>query len=164
MPGPGDISTDPAVVGTNIIFTLVVILVFGFTSALFNETISNNRKDIEGGVGRLFAPFRSLSGFVEQQYGAVAGGRPWVQRLAGPAVILLLTGLVYGYLSSDFDLDSQSAVLVISMVLAVGAATYIFAGGEALFTRRVLGLDAGVKLYAGALVIAVGFLLFWRLV
>jgi hypothetical protein len=162
--GPDEISTDPDVVGSNVALTLFVIFAFAFTSAIFNQTLASNREEIEGWVGRFFTPFRRLSGIVEQQYGAVAERRPWVQRLAGPAVILVLTGLVYGFLSPDFGFNTKSIVLFLSLVVGVGAITYVFAGGEVLFARRRLGLRAGVKLYAVALAIAVGSVLFSRLV
>ena len=163
VPGPDEISTDPEVVGSNIALTLFVIFTFAFTSALFNQTLSYNRREIEGWVGRFFTPFRRFSGAVEQRYGAVAERRPWIQRVVGPAVILLLTGLIYGFLSPDFGINAKSAVLFISMVVGVGGVTYVYAGGEALFTRRRFGLPAGVKLYAVALAIAVGSVLVSRL-
>ncbi len=164
VPGPDEISTDPDVVGSNIALALFVIFTFAFTSAIFNATLASNRGEIEGWVERFFTPFRRLSGIVEQRYGAVAERWPWVQRVAGPAVILALTGLIYGFLSPDFGFNIKSVVLFLALVVGVGAITYVFVGGEALFTRRRFGLRAGVKLYALALAIAVGSVLLSRLV
>ncbi len=164
VPDPDDISTDPDVVGSNMTLTLFVIFSFAFTSVIFNQTLASNREEIEGWVGRFFAPFRRLSRIAEQRYDAVAERRPWVQRVVGPAVILVLTGLFYGFLSPDFGFNTKSIVLFLSLVVGVGAITYVFAGGEALFTRRRFGLRAGVKLYAVALAIAVGSVLVSRLV
>jgi hypothetical protein len=79
-------------------------------------------------------------------------------------VILVLTGLFYGFLSPDFGFNTKSIVLFLSLVVGVGAITYVFAGGEALFTRRRFGLRAGVRLYAVALAIAAGSVLVSRLV
>jgi hypothetical protein len=164
VPGPDEISTDPEVIGTNVFLALFVILAFAFTSTLFNQTLDENRRQIEGWVGRFFAPFQRLTRLVEQRYGIVAERRPWVQRVVGPAVILVLTGLIYGFLSPDFGFNTKSVVLFVSMLVGVGAVTYLYKGGQVLFTTRRLRLRAGVKLYAVALAIAGGSVLLSRLV
>lgn len=164
VPGPDEISTDPEVIGTNIFLALFVIFAFLFTSTLFNQTLHENRREIEGWVGRFFTPFRRVTSLVERRYGMVAERRPWVQRLAGPAIILVLTGLIYGFLSPDFGFNTKSVVLFVSLVVGVGAITYLYEGGQALFTTRRFRLGAGVKLYAVALAIAAGCVLLSRLV
>ena len=164
VPAPDEISTDPEVIGSNIFLALFIILAFAFTSTLFNQTLDENRREIEGWLGRFFAPFRRLTSLVEQRYGAVAQRQPWAQRVVGPAVILVLTGLIYGFLSPDFGFNTKSVVLFVSVIVGVGAITYVYEGGQALFTTRRLRLGAGVKLYAVALAIAAGCVLLSRLV
>ena len=164
VPGPDEISTDPEVIGTNMFLALFVILAFAFTSTLFNQTLEENRRQIEGWVGRFFTPFRRITSLVEQRYGVVAARQPWVRRFVGPAVILVLTGLIYGFLSPDFGFNTKSVVLFVSMLIGVGAITYVYKGGQALFTTRRLRTRAGVKLYGVALVIAAGCVLLSRLV
>jgi hypothetical protein len=164
VPGPDEISTDPEVIGSNLFLTLFVVFAFAFTSTLFNQTLDENRREIEGWVGRLFTPFRRLTSLVERQYAVVTERRPWVQRMAGPALILVLTGLIYGFLSPDFGFNAKSVVLFASLVVGMGAITYVYEGGQALFTTRRFRLAAGVKLYAVALAIAAGCVLLSRLV
>lgn len=164
VPGPDDISTDPEVIGSNITLTLFVILAFAFTSTLFNQTLAANRREIEGWVGRLFAPFQRSSSVVERRYAAVAERRPWIQRAVAPAAILVLTALIYGFLSPDFGFNTKSVVLVVSLIVAVAGITYLYEGGRALLARRRFRVWAGVRLYALALVIAVGSVLLSRLV
>jgi hypothetical protein len=164
VPAPDEISTDPEVIGSNIFLALLVILAFAFTSTLFNQTLEENRREIEGWVGRFFTPFRRITSLVEQRYGVVAARQPWVQRVVGPALILVLTGLIYSFLSPDFGFNAKSVVLFVSMLIGVGAITYLYKGGQALFTTRRLRLTAGVKLYGVALAIAAGCVLLSRLV
>jgi hypothetical protein len=164
VPAPDEISTDPEVIGTNVFLALFIILAFAFTSTLFNRTLRENRREIEEWAGQLSRPFRRLSGLVGKPYGVAAARRPLVRRLVGPATILLLTGLIYGLLSPDFGFNIKSVVLFASMVMGVGAITYLYEGGKALIATGRFGLRAGVKVYTLALAIAAGCVLISRVV
>jgi len=164
VPGPDEISTDPEVIGTNVFLALFIILAFAFTSTLFNRTLRENRREIEEWAGQLSRPFRRLSGLVGKPYGVAAARRPLVRRLVGPATILLLTGLIYGLLSPDFGFNTKSVVLFASMVMGVGAITYLYEGGKALIATGRFGLRAGVKVYGLALAIAAVCVLISRVV
>jgi hypothetical protein len=164
VPAPDEISTDPEVIGTNIFLTLLVVFAFAFTSTLFNQTLDANRRDIESSVGRYFTPLQRFGSLVGQGYEAVAKRQPWVQQAAGPAVILVLIGLINGFLSPDFAFNTKGVVLFASLLVGAGAITYVYKGGQVLFTTRRLRLRAGVKLYVVALAIAAGSVLLSRLV
>jgi hypothetical protein len=79
-------------------------------------------------------------------------------------VILVLTGLIYGFLDPEFGFDSGGVTTFLSLAVGVGAITYLYEGGQALFTRRRFRLGAGVKLYPVALAIAIVCVTFSRLV
>jgi len=49
--GPGPI--DPAVVGTNILLTILVVFLFGLTAEIFNSTMDANREEVHGWWTRL---------------------------------------------------------------------------------------------------------------
>src|SRR5207344_3160323 len=49
--GPGPI--DPAVVGTNLLLTLLVVFLFGLTAEIFNSTMDANRAEVHGWWTRL---------------------------------------------------------------------------------------------------------------
>ena len=164
VPAPDEISTDPEVIGTNIFLTLLVIFAFAFTSTLFNQTLDENRQEIEGWLGRYFGLLQRFGSLLEQGYEAVAKRQPWVERAAGPAVILVLMGLINGFLSPDFGLNTKGVVLFVSLLVGAGAITYVYKGGQVFFTTRRLRLGAGVKLYALPLAIAAGSVLLSRLV
>jgi hypothetical protein len=79
-------------------------------------------------------------------------------------VILVLMGLINGFLSPDFGLNTKGVVLFASLLVGAGAITYAYKGGQVLFTTRRLRLRAGVKLYVVALAIAAVSVLLSRLV
>ncbi len=135
VPGPDQISLDPDVIGSNVVLALFVVFSFAFTSTLFNQTLDENRRDIEGWAGPLLAPLRRLAALAQEWFAAVGGlsrirrisvGRSWAERLAGPALILSLTGLIYGFLSPDFGLNTPSLILFASLMIGVGAITYLY--------------------------------------
>jgi len=141
----GDISLDVAVLSTNFLLTLLLLLIFGTTSALFNNTLDANRAEIDG----WFAGWRERFARIGRP---IAGGLGAIVGSGGPghrtpplrvAAILLLTGLVYGFLSPDFGLNKQSLLLFVSLALGLGVVTYVNEGGAALFASRRLHVPAG---------------------
>jgi hypothetical protein len=79
-------------------------------------------------------------------------------------VILVLMGLINGFLSPDFGFNTKGVVLFVSLLVGAGAITYAYKGGQVFFTKRRLRLRAGVKLYVVALAIAAVSVLLSRLV
>jgi hypothetical protein len=79
------------------------------------------------------------------------------------ALILGLTGLVYGFLSPDFGLDAASVVLFGSIVLGVGFVTFLTEGGGAWLATRRFHAAASVRLYVAAIVIAIACVALSRL-
>ena len=131
-------------------------MTFGLTSSLFNSTIKSNREEIDGwvaaGAGR-FARSRWL----------VAAPRVWSGACPGVALslasvrialILGMTGLVYGFLSPDFGLDSTSVLLFASIIVGVGFVTFLSEGGGAVLASRRMRVPATVRLYVAAVAIA----------
>ena len=128
------------------------MLVFGATSAVFNSTVEANRAEIDGWFATLLAPFRGGGTFA----GLVAFVRGLVDRpIVRGATVLGLIGLVYGFLSPDFGFNAKSALLFASLAIGLGAVTYINEGGAALFAERRLHVPAGVRVHAGALLVAI---------
>jgi hypothetical protein len=142
-PGPGDTSTAGEVIITNLLLTLLLLLLLGTTSAVFNNTMDANRFTIYG----WFASWR-------RGWDRLTGGRQLSPR-ARMGVILLLTALIYGFLSPDFGLDRASLLLFAAMVAGIGLLTYLSEGGAVWFATRRLGVPAGVRVHIGALLAAV---------
>jgi hypothetical protein len=155
VPDPTQISTEPDVIGTNVLFSVIFAIVILLSSQIFNETIEDNNKEIERFAKRyvrpLGAPFNSLratwrSAFANnQQYSATAA----------IMVVLAATALVYGFLEPGFSLDKDGIILLISIVVALGAVTYAYSGMEARVTERRYKLPSGVRVYPVAFGIAI---------
>ena len=162
----GGISFDIGVLSTNFLLTLLLLLVFGTTSALFNNTLDANRLEID----TFFAGWRERFARIAAP---IAGGLAVFVGSGGPGrrtpplrvvTILLLTGLVYGFLSPDFGLNAQSLILFLSLALGLGVVTYVNEGGAAVFASRRLHVPAGVRVHLAALSVAVVCVLASRLI
>jgi hypothetical protein len=157
---------DLDVVGTNLLLAIVLMILVGISSALFNSTLDENRAQIEGWFARpaaLLRPSTAALGLTASIGSAAAASR----RLSRPvrvAAILAVTAGVYGFLSPDFGLDGRSLLLFVSLMLGLGIVTYISEGGMAELGARRYRLRAGVRIFAAALSVAVVCVLLSRLV
>jgi len=154
--GPGG-PIDPAVVGTNILLTILVVFLFGLTAEVFNSTMDANRDEVHGWWTRLM---RGPLAFV----GAMTFSGDGLSRLTGigrfgSAIrvlsILGLTGLIYGFLSPDFGLNPQSLVLFVSLVIGLGFITLYSEGSASRLAKRRFSASASIRLYGTAVVVAI---------
>ena len=154
--GTTSLSTDLEVLGTNLLLTVVVVVTFGLTSSLFNSTIKSNREEIDGWVAAGAGRLRPIAVAGRGAAGVVGRvpGRRFVARPVRIALILGMTGLVYGFLSPDFGLDSTSVLLFASIVVGVGFVTFLSEGGGAVLASRRMRAPATVRLYVAAVAIA----------
>jgi hypothetical protein len=153
--GPGPV--DPAVIGTNILLTILVVFLFGLTAEIFNSTMDANRDEIHDWWMRLLGgPLAFVGGIT------FSGAGP--SRLAGSGrlgsilrvlAILILSGLIYGFLSPDFGFNPQSLVLFISLVIGLGFITFYSEGSASRLARRRFRADASIRLYGTAVLVAI---------
>lgn len=165
IPGPQGAILDFNVVATNLLLTALVVLLFGLTSAVFNSTIDDNRDDITRAVrrwARRMAPLTALLVGLSRA-GKAAAERAGVSTAARVIVVLLLTGLIYGFLSPDFGLNSQSLFLFIALVIGLGFGTYLQEGGSTLLAVRRYHVDSSVRLFGAGIVVAIVCVLASRL-
>ncbi|MCC6382026.1 MAG: hypothetical protein IT304_05920 [Dehalococcoidia bacterium] len=155
VPSITSVFTRPAAVSTNIALTAVVVLALLLSSALFNTAIDENRHAVHAMTTKYLGGLVGAFGFVGAGWVAVSAGRAWMDRVVGPAVVLLLTGFIYGFLEPGFGWNQRSIVLFLSLVASGGLVTYLYEGGEALMTRRTFRVNAGVRLYPASIGIAV---------
>ena len=157
VPGPDGLDLDLNVVLTNILLTLAVVILFGLTSAVFNSTIDDNRDDIAGAMSR----FGAKIGFITAPLMALnraaksATDRAGLSAAGRVVVVLLLTGLIYGFLSPDFGLNSQSLFLFIALVIGLGFGTYLQEGGSTLLAVRRYHVDSSVRLFGAGIFVAI---------
>lgn len=144
VPDLADISTNPNVALTNLVLAGVTVWVF-FSSVLFNQTLQQNRTEVEGWVGR-FRPKtkRRMPKLVTERFG----------RKAAIGSVLVGTGLVYGFLEPSFGFNRVSVLLFSSVVIGVGLVGLFFAGLEAWIRGREPGVAPVVSPFP--LVLAIG--------
>ncbi|MEP6871593.1 MAG: FGLLP motif-containing membrane protein [Anaerolineaceae bacterium] len=152
MPRLEEISVDSGTVATNLVLAGITLWVL-FSSVLLNQVLQENRAEIDERTSRLTRPIRGFARSARRG-GTGAGIRAPVLALMAPVFVLLLTGLIYGFLDPAFGFDRSSAVLFLSVVLGVGAVTYVCSGIEALMTRRTFEIAAAVRPYPASLVVA----------
>jgi predicted ribosomally synthesized peptide with SipW-like signal peptide len=161
------IATDLDVIGTNLLLALILLLAIGVTSALFNATLEENRPAIEGWVQRASGSVRTgLAPLLQVARGPVerlprTGRAAAIGRIA---LVLVLTALIYGFLSPDFGLDGRSLIMFVSLMVGLGIVTYIAEGGSVVVSNMRLHALAGVRVYGVALSIAVGSVVISRIV
>jgi hypothetical protein len=159
----GQLSKDPKVIGTNVVLAVILLIVLLATSTIFNETLSENRVQIQAFGHRITAPFRALGAVLSSARPPSLKAPGWLQRAGPPLAILGLTGLIYTFNESNVGFDGKTALLFTSLVIAIGLTTYVYEGGEAIVTQRRFGIRSDVRLFPVAIAIAVGFVLVSRL-
>jgi len=145
------------VVATNLFLTILVILLFGLTSAVFNSTIDDNRDDIARFFARLGASFAFIAVPVGRLDRALkkTGDRTRMAAFGRVAVVLGLSGLIYGFLSPDFGFNQQSVYLFIALVIGLGFATYLQEGGSTFMAVRRYRAPSSVRLFGGGILVAI---------
>jgi hypothetical protein len=165
IPGPDGFRLDFNVIVTNALLTVLVVLLFGLTSSIFNSTIDENRDDISGwmrgAAGRLgfiVGPVRAVD-----RVARAATERAGLTTAARVAVVLAFTGLIYGFLSPDFGFNTQSLLLFAALVIGLGFGTYLSEGGSTLLATRRYHIDSSVRLFGAGIGVAIACVLASRL-
>ena len=78
--------------------------------------------------------------------------------------MLFLLGFVYSALSPDFGLNSQTLVLFVSLVVALGFLTYFSEGSTTRLAHRRYRADASVRLYGTVILVSILAVVVSRLV
>jgi hypothetical protein len=155
--GPDAGSIDAAVIGTNLLLTLLVVFFFMLTSEIFNSTMDANRDEVHGWWSRLL---RGPLAFL----GALTVSGAGFSRLSGSGIlgsalrvlaVLALLGLIYGFLSPDFGLNPQSLVLFVSLVIGLGFITYFSEGSSSRLATRRYRARSSIRLYGTAVLVAI---------
>ncbi len=158
----GDVSTDARVIATNIVLAIVLLCILLGASALFNDTIDQNREELERRLDWFMAPLHVIGAGINWVADTVRIPER-VQRILAPLGILLLIGAVYSF-NEPVRFDERGLLLFASLIISIGVLTYIFEGGMAIMSRDRYHVPSGVKVFPLAIVIALGFVLISRLV
>ena len=101
IPTPLDISTDPAVVGTNLLLSAIALLLLTISAKLATRMLAEH----EDAISRRLLPVRAIAA-VEARLGAAFGGRVHSRRLADPLRLLVIVafyGLVFSLLEPGWS-------------------------------------------------------------
>ena len=155
VPGPSGLDLAPGVVVTNAALALFFLLLFALTAEILNNTLDDHHDVISGWTDRvagrwaLFCRAMTLEGRFD---GLAARGRSGAALHL--AAVLLLLGLVYGFLSPEFGPNGAGLVLVLSVMLGLGVLLYTNYGLKGLIVRRAYRTPAGVRTYGLAILVA----------
>src|SRR5205814_3884437 len=154
---PDQVTFDPNVVLTNLFLTLLVILLFALTSSIFNSTIDDNRDDIAGFFARLGGKLAFIAAPIGRldQGMKTAADRAKLSTAARVAVVLGLSGFIYGFLSPDFGLNERSLWLFIALVIGLGFATYLQEGGSTFLAIKRYKAASSVRLFGAGIFVAI---------
>lgn len=158
----GDVSTDADVIATNIVLAIVLLCIMLGASALFNDTIDQNREELERRFNWLMTPLHMVGAAIDWVAGAIHMPER-MQRILAPIGILLLCGLIYSF-NEPVGFDSSGLLLFLTLIISIGVLTYTFEGGIALISRERYQVPSGVKVFPLAIVIALAFVIVSRIV
>ncbi|MBA4370958.1 MAG: hypothetical protein C0418_05195 [Coriobacteriaceae bacterium] len=161
VPLPTEVSRDPKVIGTNAVLALFFAAAFGFTSAMFNNTLKDNyasirtmtepvAKALRGVRGALAAKTAPLTERIPKRDSA--GGR-W-RKLAEPLAIVAGTAIIYCFLDPTFGLSLSGLGLFLSMGVAVSAVTFSYEGLQSRVATKRYETPAALKIHPAALGVA----------
>ncbi len=162
---PLDISTDPAVVGTNLFLAILIALLFGLTSTLLNDTVAANPEALAAGFfGRVATGLKRAG----QAIGRLLGPLGLRGRRTGTylqvALFVVLTALTACFLDPSFRFFSWAGLgLFFSMLFSVGLVNLAYEGTQ-VFAARRFRLEAAIKLNPLGILVAIVCVLFSRLV
>ncbi|HUV16216.1 MAG TPA: hypothetical protein VMW28_06615, partial [Pelolinea sp.] len=117
---PAQVSTDPAVAGTNLGLALFAAVFFGFTSTIFNNILKNNGQDISRFFTRIF-PYRMKGAFIpvkkkESDQASYSGWGVIVLWF----VIILITAIVESFLDPRVGFLGIERIRIILTLLLAG--------------------------------------------
>lgn len=178
VPLPTQVSRDPQVVGTNMFLAVLFAAAFGLSSSVFNNTIKDNHEDLLNMLRPVTEVLGGTKGVVttpgegQREVSTGAGvttrfaalSRLLHHRLLRPIAIVVLTAFIYGFLDPGFGFSVGGLGLFLSLVVSVGAVTYTYEGLRGFVCCRRYKVPAGLAFYPAAMGIAVGCVIFSRLV
>ncbi len=149
----GEIDFSAKVVGRNLLWALLAVLLIAFPSELFNKTAEENQDEIRG----WFTRKSSL------------GKTPLRERLGSLPTFAMFVGFaafaafLYGFLDPDFGADRASLALVIGLFMAIIVSTLVFEETVGTYSRA-RGGSGFIRVLPAALAIAIPCILIARAV
>jgi hypothetical protein len=152
FPDLGDLSSNPGVIGANLSLALGSLLVLLAATTMFNATLKENAEWFVATAGRLprpGLPLITLTGRLGE-----LPSRLSQLSLVYPLALLALTAVIYSALDPHFGFNDSSLVLVLALMAGLTLTTFLYEGGQVLFSRRAFGMPAAIRAYPVAILIA----------
>ncbi len=127
MPRPDEVGFNAAAFGPSLLLALLFLLLAAFPGQLVNKTWEENQTEISS----WFARGGAVAAVARERL-----ARFW-RRPTGIASFVLITALLYGFLSPDFGLSADSVAVLLGIFLGLGAVILIFELPLVLTHRRV---------------------------
>lgn len=148
-------STEPGVIFFNFGLALITILVFYLAATIFNSTVRDNYKIIQGWLGRGSTRLRFIRSFAS---GIASGPRhvikPKVRVYLWGAFVILMCAAIYLFLEPYFINALRGLQLFIALALGITIAMLGYEGTQILVSVRRFHVPAAIKIYPIAIVIA----------
>ncbi len=163
MPGGfSQLSRDPRVLATNLTLSVAAVLVILAATTIFNATLKENADAIHRMTSRLSGPTRGVGralGLVAAQPTTQLGK---VFSVVKPLVVVLGTGIIYAMMEPSFGFNDTTGVLLVALLAGIAMTTFLYEGGQVLWSSKRYRTPASMRIYPIAIVIAVGSVLLTR--
>jgi hypothetical protein len=117
VPTPLDISTDPKVIGTNLLLAAIAMILFTIASEILNRTLAKN----EAFLQRLLRPLKWMRDLAERANISKRLGRPVWFELLKLILVMLIYGFVFSLLDPSWKPFSLTGLyLFVTMAIAYG--------------------------------------------
>lgn len=163
LPGWKDISHDANVWITNAILALLTLIIIFLTSEIFNQTLRDNQREIEGWLHDFFGPVLGLWAALSYLMGVASAGSQKLRDLFWLTIVLAISVFIEGFLDPHFGFNHHSVLLFFSLLIGVGFMTYLTEGAEAFIARNLFHEASAVRVFPLAIFIAFICVLFTRL-
>jgi hypothetical protein len=164
MPGGfSQLSRDPRVIATNLGLSLAAVFVVLAATTIFNATLKDNADAIHRMTSRFAKPVNRVGralGMVATQ--APAGRAGGLIASIKPIAVVLGTGVIYAAMEPRFGLNQTTMVLLVAMVAGIAMTTFLYEGGQVLWSAKRYRTPAAMRIYPIAIVVAVGSVLLTR--
>ncbi len=127
MPRPDEVGFNVAAIGPSLLLALLFLLLAAFPGQLVNKTWEENQNEISSWFAR---------GGAIAAAGRERLSRFW-RRPIGVAAFVLVTALLYSFLSPEFGLSAESAAALLGIFLGLGVVILIFELPLMITHRRV---------------------------
>ncbi len=165
QPGFSEISTNISVVGTNLFLAVLSLLTLLVATTVFNSTLEENARDIEAVARKItdsprVAPMAAALGWLSEEE---AGGTHALLNWLKPILIVLITAAIYAVIDPNFGFNNDTLVLITALVAGLAMATFLYEGGQVLWSTRRYGTPAAMRVYPVAILIALGSVVLTRI-